>query len=69
MIKRKYFATHKATICFNGDFYYHDFEDSYYPLDEITAKTESLMYTNDFEYAIITDAETGEILVEMQWEG
>lgn len=69
MIKCKYVATYKVIICFNNEFFYHDFEDDYYPLDEITAKAESLMYTNDFEYAVITNAETGETLVEMQWEG
>ena len=69
MIKRKYVATYKTVICFSNDLRYHGFENCYLPLDEITAKAESLMYTNDFNYAEITDVETGETLVEMQWEG
>lgn len=69
MIKRKYVETYKAVICFNNDFCYYGLSDCYHSLDEITAKAESLMYANDFEYAVITNAENNRTLVRMQWEG
>ena len=65
-MKINYTMTVKATILFDGIFEHNLLSDRYFPMETIIANAESHMNYYNFVSAKILDAETGEILVELE---
>ena len=61
-----YVLTVKADIVLDGDFTYSGMADRYYSLTEYIDKARFYMGEYGFVSATIVDAETGEVLVEME---
>lgn len=62
----KYVGTFKADITLDGGMTYHGMNDHYHPLQEYIDKATYLMGEYGFVSAEIVDAETGEVIVEME---
>ena len=62
----KYMMTLKADIVFDGDFTYSGMNDKYHSLDDLMDTARSYMGEYNFMTATIVDAETGEVMVEME---
>lgn len=62
----KYMMTLQADIVFDGDFTYSGMNDKYHSLDDLMDTARSYMGEYNFMTATIVDAETGEIMVEME---
>lgn len=62
----KYMMTLQADIVFDGDFTYSGMNDKYHSLDDLMDTARSYMGEYNFVTATIVDAETGEVVVEME---
>ena len=67
MIKKKFVGTFNVIIEFDDNLEYHAFERDAESMDEIVTRAEWLMDEWGFENAVIVDAESGEVLVEMKF--
>lgn len=64
-----YVMTVKAIITFDEVFDYNALKDKYYPMQTIIKTAKEYIESYDFYSAIVTDAETGEILIEIKNQG
>ena len=65
-MKISYLGQFRADIVFDGDFTYSGMNDKYHSLDELMDTARSYMGEYNFMTATIVDAETGEVMVEME---